>query len=95
MHFRECPSAQGDTRELSPSETPPTRLSVLLASVVSGFPYEGTRRDPEESRSFGKAVRIGALKEEDSDTFLLRKVAHTGIGYILYHIDARGSCDVE
>jgi hypothetical protein len=95
LNLGERPSPESDAYELSPSETPSTFRPVLLASVVRGFPSQGRRCDSKESRTLGKAVGIGSLEEEDSDTFLFRKVAHTGIGYILYHIDARGSCDVK
>jgi hypothetical protein len=95
LYLGDRPPAEGDARELPPTETPPIARSVLFAPVVLGFPPQHAGSDPEKPRTCGKAVRIGALKEEDSDTFLLRKIAHTGIGYILYHIDARGSCDVQ
>jgi len=65
------PPTEGDQRDLSPREAPSSISPVLLANVERGLSLQLAGGDSEKPRTFGKAIRLGRLKEERTDATLL------------------------
>jgi hypothetical protein len=65
LHFRDAPPAEGDARQLSPSETPLAAGPVFVSPVVLSLPSQRGRGDSEESRSLSESVRLYRVEKKE------------------------------